>query len=51
MGLYDEPGRTFRAPPAWVPEIAGDLSSADMDFTEFADAADGSGTYRGLGDE
>ncbi|MFE9030225.1 DUF6924 domain-containing protein [Streptomyces iakyrus] len=34
----------------WYPEMSADLSIARMDFAEYADAADPSGTFRGLGD-
>ncbi|MEU7059632.1 hypothetical protein [Streptomyces sp. NPDC046197] len=50
VDLYDQPGRTFRVPPRWFSEISGNLSIANTDFAEFADAADTSGTYRGFGD-
>ncbi|MEU6946540.1 hypothetical protein ABZ957_15110 [Streptomyces sp. NPDC046316] len=48
VDLADEPGRTFRVPARWFPDISANLSIANMDFAEFADAADGSGTYRGF---
>ncbi len=51
VDLYDEPGRTFRVPARWYPEISANLSIANMDFADFADAADGSGTFRGWGDD
>ncbi|GGR04376.1 DUF6924 domain-containing protein [Streptomyces aurantiogriseus] len=50
LDLYDEPGRTFRVPPAWFPDISANLSIANMDFEDFADCADASGTFRGFGD-
>jgi hypothetical protein len=50
VDLYDEPGRAFRLPPRWYADVSANLSIANMDFQEFADAADESGTYRGLGD-
>lgn len=50
VDLYDEPGRTFRVPVRWYPEIAANLSIANLDFSDFADAADASGTFRGFGD-
>ncbi|MBC9714404.1 hypothetical protein H9Y04_17735 [Streptomyces sp. TRM66268-LWL] len=50
VDLYDEPGRTFRVPVQWFPEISANLSIANMDFAEFADAADTSGTFRGFDD-
>lgn len=51
VDLYSEPGRTFRVPPRWYPNISANLSIANMDFRDFADAADPSGTYRGWHDE
>ncbi|MFE1892693.1 DUF6924 domain-containing protein [Streptomyces microflavus] len=48
VDLWDEPGRTFRVPARWFPDISANLSIANMDFAEFADAADGSGTFRGF---
>lgn len=50
MDLADEPGRAFRVPPRWFPDVSVDLGITDPDFAEFADEADGPGTYRGLGD-
>jgi hypothetical protein len=48
VDLSDEPGRTFRLPAQWFPDISANLSIANMDFAEFADATDGSGTFRGF---
>ncbi|MEU4730801.1 hypothetical protein [Streptomyces sp. NPDC023588] len=48
VDLSEEPGRTFRVPARWFPDISANLSIANMDFAEFADAADGSGTFRGI---
>ncbi|MER6074933.1 hypothetical protein ABT187_40210 [Streptomyces sp. NPDC001817] len=50
VDLADEPGRTFRVPPAWFSDISVNLGIANMYFAEFADCVDGSGTYRGCGD-
>ena len=50
VDLADEPGRTFRVPPPWFSDISINLGIANMDFAEFADSVDGSGTYRGFGD-
>lgn len=49
VDLCVQPGRTFRVPVSRYAEIAANLSIANVDFAEFADAADGSGTYRGFG--
>ena len=51
VDLYDEPGRTFRVPPRWFADISANLCLANMDFYEFADALDASGTYRGFDGE
>ncbi|MER5757797.1 hypothetical protein [Streptomyces sp. NPDC002082] len=48
VDLSDEPGRTFRVPVQWFPDVAANLSIANMDFADFADAADVSGTFRGF---
>ncbi|MGW7052311.1 DUF6924 domain-containing protein [Streptomyces sp. NPDC054887] len=50
VDLGDEPGRAFRVPARWFPDVSANLSIANMDFADFADAADGSGTFRGFGD-
>jgi hypothetical protein len=50
LDLYDEPGRTFRVPPAWFPDISANLSIANVDFEDFADCVDATGTFRGFGD-
>ncbi|MGW4565552.1 DUF6924 domain-containing protein [Streptomyces sp. NPDC004561] len=50
VDLADEPGRTFRVPPRWFSDISVNLGIANMDFAEFADSVDASGTYRGFGD-
>lgn len=51
VDLFVEPGRTFRVPPSWYPEISDNLSIANMDFAEFAEYTDDSGTYRGLDED
>jgi hypothetical protein len=48
VDLHEEPGRTFRVPPRWYADVSNNLTIANMDFAEFADAADESGTYRGF---
>jgi hypothetical protein len=47
IDLSDMPGRTFRAVPAQVQVIENNLSIANMDFAEFADAVEGDGVFRG----
>jgi hypothetical protein len=46
----DEPGRTFRLPARWFPDVSANLSIANMGFADFADATDGTGTFRGFGE-
>jgi hypothetical protein len=48
VDLNREPGRTFRVPPRWFADVSANLSIANMDFAEFADAVDESGTHRGF---
>ena len=48
VDLSQEPGRTFRLPPRWYAEVSDNLMIANMDFAEFADSADTSGTFRGF---
>lgn len=48
LDLPDEPGRTFRVPAQWFPHVSANLSIANMDFADFADAADDSGTFSRL---
>lgn len=50
VDLSTEPGRTVRIPARRYPDMSANLSIANMDFAEFADAADLSGTFRGFGD-
>jgi hypothetical protein len=47
VDLHDEPGRTFRVPPARYPDVSTNLAIANMDFADFADDVDETGTYRG----
>ncbi len=49
LNEYNEQvGRTFRAPPQEVEPITANLAIANMDFFEFADAADPDGVFRGF---
>ena len=50
VDLYDEPGRTFRVIPSQVWSVENNLSIANMDFEEFAEAVDGDGVFRGFPD-
>ncbi|MFJ4772255.1 DUF6924 domain-containing protein [Streptomyces uncialis] len=51
VDLSDEPGRTFRIPAQYMPEVAANLAICNMHFSEFAAGADPSGTYRGFSGE
>lgn len=51
VDLFTEPGRTLRLPPRWYADVSANLTIANADFAEFADATDGSGTFRGSDEE
>jgi hypothetical protein len=48
VDLYEEPGREFRAIPSQVQGIQNNLSIANMDFFEVADAVDEDDIFRGF---
>ncbi len=48
VDLYAEPGRTFRVIPSEMWSVENNLSIANMDFAEFADAANPDGVFRGF---
>ena len=48
IDLADQPGRSFRVIPSEMWSVENNLSLANMDFHEFADAIDASGTFRGF---
>jgi hypothetical protein len=48
IDLRRQRGRTFRAIPSAIQSIENNLSIANMDFFEFADAADADGIFRGF---
>ena len=48
VDLRAEPGRTFRVIPSVVHSVESNLSIANIDFVEFADAADTDGVFRGF---
>ena len=48
VDLWHEPGREFRAVPAAVQAVENNLSIANMDFADFADAVDPDGIFRGF---
>jgi hypothetical protein len=48
VDLHKEPGRTFRVVPSEAWGVENNLSLANMDFEEFADAVDEHGVFRGF---
>ena len=48
VDLRREPGRGFRAIPSTIQSIENNLSIANMDFFEFANAVDADGVFRGF---
>jgi tetratricopeptide (TPR) repeat protein len=50
VDLQHEPGRTFRVISSELWAVENNLSIANMDFEEFADAIDEDGVFRGFGE-
>ncbi len=48
IDLYEKPGREFRAIPSQIQGIENNLSIANMDFEEFANAVDKDSVFRGF---
>jgi hypothetical protein len=48
VDLVDSPGREFRTIPVHVHSIEANLSIANMDYDEFAEAVDAGGVFRGF---
>jgi hypothetical protein len=48
IDLADQPGTSFRVVPSEMWSVENNLSLANMDFDEFADAVDAAGIYRGF---
>ncbi|MFJ8834386.1 DUF6924 domain-containing protein [Micromonospora aurantiaca] len=48
LDLLHQPGRWFRVLPTEMWSVENNLSIANMDFFEFADAADRDGVFRGF---
>jgi hypothetical protein len=46
--VWHEPGREFRAVPRAVQAIENNVSLANMDFDDFANAVDDDGIFRGF---
>jgi hypothetical protein len=51
VDLLTEPGRCFRVVPSEMWSVQNNLSLANMDFHEFADAIDADGVFHGFPDE
>ena len=48
VDLIEQPGRTFRVVPGEMWAVENNLSIANMDFAEFAEAVDETGVFRGF---
>ena len=48
VDLYGRSGQEFRAIPSQIQSIENNLSIANMDFEEFAEAVDKDGVFRGF---
>lgn len=48
VDLYEKSGQEFRAIPSKIQSIENNLSIANMDFEEFAEAVDKDGVFRGF---
>jgi len=48
VDLHSEPGRTFRVIPSEMWGVENNLSLANMDFDEFANAVDDDEVFRGF---
>ncbi|MFI8325628.1 DUF6924 domain-containing protein [Streptomyces sp. NPDC085529] len=48
LDLWDDPGRTFRVPARWFPDVSANLTIGNMDFAEFAESVDESGAFHGF---
>ena len=48
VDLFEDPGAEFRAIPSMIQSIENNLSIANMDFAEFAGAADEDNVLRGF---
>jgi hypothetical protein len=48
IDLYDRSGQEFRAIPSQIQAIENNLSIANMDFEEFAEAVDEDSVFRGF---
>ena len=48
IDLFDKPAREFRAIPRQIQGVENNLSIANMDFEDFADAVHADGVFRGF---
>jgi hypothetical protein len=48
VDLEEEPGRSFRVRPGAFTDVSANLAIGNMDFADFADATDETGTFRGF---
>jgi hypothetical protein len=48
VDLDTEPGRTFRVTPEHFSSVSSNLAIANMDFADYADEVDETGTFRGF---
>jgi hypothetical protein len=48
LDLFEDHGRTFRVIPHEMWSVENNLSLGNMDFSEFADAVDDDGVFRGF---
>lgn len=51
IDLIENPGRTFRLTPAAAISVENNLSIGNMDFSEFAEATDSYGVFRGFAEQ
>jgi hypothetical protein len=48
VDLFDEPRRTFRVVPRYMWSVENNLTLANMDFDDYADAVEADGVFRGF---
>jgi hypothetical protein len=48
VDLDTEPGRTFRVPAEFFTDVSANFAIANIDFADFADETDDTGTFRGF---
>jgi hypothetical protein len=50
VDFEEEPGLTFRVVPSAFTDVSSNLAVGNVDFADFAEATDESGTFRGFDD-